>query len=170
MKRFVPINLCQYETLTHILVGLRTPNSLKNKQKEVWHAPCISSFYEQADPTSPSFGRERVAEERRKGSCMGSWLGGNSTVSTTMTFAPNKRRTRGASPSTLADIAIQDLRHPNPIRPVFPLRPAAFARSYPHRLRHGRDDGADGRDSGRAGFGSRPQMINATLLEDRSDG
>jgi hypothetical protein len=37
-----------------------------------------------------------------------------------MTFVPNGRRHFGVSPSIDPDIAIQDLRHPNPVRPVFP--------------------------------------------------
>lgn len=101
---------------------------------------------------------------------MGSRLGGKSTVSTEMTFVPNDRHAIGDSPSILPDIAFQDLRHPNPIRPVFSIRQVAFARSYSHRLWHGLNDRADCRVFGRNNIGWRPYTINRTLLEDRPDG
>ena len=59
---------------------------------------------------------------------MGSWLGGKPTVSKGMMFAPSGCRHIGVSPSIQPTIANQDLRHPNPVCPVF-SDPTGFSRA-----------------------------------------
>ena len=97
---------------------------------------------------------------------MGFWLGGTSTVSINMTFAPNDRHTIGVSPSGSPAAVVRDLRHPiRSARLTFQYR-SSRAYSYPHGDSMLWIDRADRRDFGRKRFGARPWMINRTLLED----
>ncbi len=107
---------------------------------------------------------------------MGSWFGDESTVDHHMTIAPNDRRDIGLSPSILPENAIRDLRHPNPVRPVFSSPTGAVrapTRTDCVRRANRRSIGAPG---GPSSFPAAPQgrvtVVDQRIVvvEDRTDG
>ncbi len=101
---------------------------------------------------------------------MGFWLGGKSTVSTTLMVALRDHQAAGVFSSIQPEFAIQDLRHP-----IRSARSACQSRnshvsSYPHGRFMLRKTGRIAESFALGQGGPSAKCNRATMLEDRPDG